>query len=122
MRMFPATTCTYVLVNTVAQNEATYTKREVERAKAASELTRMLAYPSMKDTSAALADGVLIDCPVTIQDVQRAIAIYGVPVPSIKGKTTHTTTLPDKIITVERPGGNSVHIDADIFFIESIPF
>ena len=122
VRKFPNTACTSVLVNTVAQNEATYTKREVDRAKIASELTRMLAYPSLKATSSALSDGVLIDCPVTIQDVQRSIAIYGVPVPSIKGKTTHTTTLPDKIITVDRPAGNKVHLDADIFYVESIPF
>ena len=44
----------HVLANTVAQNESMYTKREVEEAKQARDLHRMLAYPSFKDMSEAL--------------------------------------------------------------------
>ena len=40
----------------------------------------------------------------------------------LKGKTTHTTTPLNKIITVTRPPGNDVHLDGDIFFIEGIAF
>ena len=40
----------------------------------------------------------------------------------LKGKTTHTTTRHDKIITVTRPPGNDICLDGDIFLIEGIAF
>ena len=35
----------------------------------------MLAFPSFKDISEAISSGTLIDCPVTIQSLKRAIDI-----------------------------------------------
>ena len=112
----------HILANTVAQNESLYTKREVEEAKQAQELYRMLAYPSFKDMSEAISSGTLIDCPVTIQSLKRSNDIYGTPEGILKGKTTHTSTTPDKVITVSRPAGNDIHLNGDIFFIEGIAF
>ena len=82
----------------------------------------MFAYPSFKDMSEAISSGTLIDCSVTIQSLKRSNDIYGIPEGTLKGKTTHTSTMPDKIITVSRPGGNDVHLSGDIFFIEGIAF
>ena len=50
----------HILVNTVAQNESMYTKGEVEEAKQARELYRMLAYLSYKDISEAITSGTLL--------------------------------------------------------------
>ena len=113
---------THIFVNTVAQNESLYSKREVEEAKQARELSRMLAFPSFKDISEAISSGTHIDCQVTIQSLRRSTDIYGTPDSILKGKTTHTTTPPDKIITITRRPGNDVHLDGDIFFIEGIAF
>ena len=113
---------THVLADTVAQNESMYTKREVKEAKQARDLYRMSAYPSFKDMSEAISSGTLIDCHVTIQSLRRSTDIYGIPDGILKGKTTHTTTAPDKIITVMRPAGNDVHLNGDIFFIEGLAF
>ena len=82
----------------------------------------MLAYPSFKDMSEAISSGTLIDCPVTIQSLRRSTDVYGTPDGILKGETTHTTTTPDKIITVIRPAGNDVHHNGDIFFIEGLAF
>ena len=82
----------------------------------------MLVFLSFKDISVAISSGTLIDCPVTIQSLWRSIDIYGTPDSILKGKTTHTTTPPDKIITITRPPGNDVRLDGDIFFIEGIAF
>ena len=125
VRRFPyvnQSNVSHILVNTVAQNESMYTKREVEEAKQARELYRMLAYPSYKDISEAITSGTLIDCPVTIQSLRRSTDIYGTPEGILKGKTTHTSTPSDKIITVTRPAGNNVNLHGDIFFIEGIAF
>ena len=80
----------------------------------------MLAYPSFKDISEAISSGTFIDCPVTILSPRRSIDIYGTPESILKGKTTHTTTSPDKTITITKPQGNDVRFDCDIFFIEGI--
>ena len=91
---------THILANTVAQNESLYSKREVDEAKQARKLSRMLAFPSIKDISEAISCGTLIDCPVTIQSLKRAIDIYGMQGNILKGKTIHKTTPHDNIITV----------------------
>ena len=124
VRRFPhvSRSDSHVLANTVAQNESMYTKREVEEAKQARDLYRMLAYPSFKDMSEAISSGTLIDCPVTIQSLRRSTDIYGTPDGILKGKTTHTTSTLDKVITVIRPAGNDVHLNGDIFFIEGLAF
>ena len=99
-----------------------YTKWEVEEAKRARDLYRMLAYPYFKDMSEAISSGTLIDCPVTIQSLKSLTDIYGAPDDILKGKTTHTTTQPDKIITIIRPAGNDVHLNGDIFlWKDSLP-
>ena len=99
---------THTLANTVAQNESLYSKRKVDEAKQARKQSRMLAFPSFKDISEAISSGTLIDCPVTIQSLKRAIDIYSTQDNILKGKTTHKTTPHDKIITVTRPPGNDV--------------
>ena len=112
----------HILVNTVAQNKSMYTKREVEEAKQMRELHRMLAYPSYKDISEAITSSTLIDCPVTIQSLRRSTDFYGTPEGILKGKTTHSFTLSDKIITITRPAGNNVNLHGDIFLIKGIAF
>ena len=82
----------------------------------------MLAYPSFKDISEAISSGTIIDCLVTIQRLRRSIDICGSPDSTSKGKTTHTTTPPVKIITITKSPGNNVRLDGDIFFIEGITF
>ena len=60
---------THILANTVTQNETLYSKREVDEAKQARKLSKMLAFLSVKDISEAISSGTLIDCPVTIQSL-----------------------------------------------------
>ena len=111
-----------MFVNTVAQNESIYTKREVEEAKQAQKLYRMLAYQSYKDMSEAITSGTITDCPVTIRSLRRSTDIYGTPEGILKGKRIHSFTPSDKIIAVIRPAGNDVNLNGDIFFIEGIAF
>ena len=70
--------------------------------------------------SEAISSETLIGCPFTIQSLKRSNEIYGIPEGILKGKTTHTSTMSDKIITVSRPAGNDVHLNGAIFFIEGI--
>jgi hypothetical protein len=66
-----------VLVSTVAENEAKYTKREVEAAKTARDLIGRLGVPSIKELADMISRGSIANCPVTRADLSRALDIYG---------------------------------------------
>jgi len=55
---------------------------------------RKLAHASPLDTTAIVNSGVK-NCDVTVQDVARAVAIYGPSIAALKGKTTKTQTASD---------------------------
>ena len=70
VRRFPnvnpnLSTASHILANTVAQNESMYTRRDVEEAKQAQELYRMLAYPSFKYMSETISSGC-VACVLTV--------------------------------------------------------
>jgi len=76
----------HAMVATVDENLQRYTKREVARAIVARELmTDKLSFASPQATIDIINAG-LSNCEVTADDVRRSIAIWGNPIPSIKGK------------------------------------
>jgi hypothetical protein len=81
-------------VVTATDNEANYTKREVEMARQARELTKLLAYLSSKDL---IKSGSIINCPISAHNVARAIDIYGPGIGSLKGKTKRSKSEPVKV-------------------------
>eukprot|EP01040_Poterioochromonas_malhamensis_P015176 gene15176-16944_t len=76
-----------VTVQTVKDNEKRFSRREVEAAKAARDLSKRLGYPAKADLQRMLTQGVLHNTPVTARDVERAYDIYGPEVAAQKGKT-----------------------------------
>lgn len=44
--------------------------------------------PTCTDFKTIIRAGMLRNCPVTVEDVDKAKEIYGKDVPSLKGKTT----------------------------------
>jgi len=102
---------------TVAQEEARYTLRDVQKAKQAKEVIRRLGHPSVVDTIQKINSGAINNCPVTVEDVKRAIDIYGVELAHLKGRTTKAKSVP---VSREQPGltvkdRQSLHVD--IMFI-----
>ena len=79
-----------VCVNTVAQNEALFTKREVGDARRARDLSRRLGYPSLKHLIKMVKH--MENSPVTIYDVDRAAKIWGPEIAYIKGTTRNVKT------------------------------
>jgi hypothetical protein len=64
-----------------------YTKAQVKAADLAVELSRKLGDPSDAVLSRMISTGGLIECPVTVEDLQRARAIYGPSVVAVRGKS-----------------------------------
>jgi hypothetical protein len=62
-------------------------QRELKATKAAVTLQSKLGHPSTADMRWILKHNMIKDCPVSTQDVDNALAIYGPSVPALKGKT-----------------------------------
>jgi hypothetical protein len=114
-------------VNTVSENKAGFTKRQIKCAEIARNLYKTLSYPSMKDFKWVTRINQIKDCPVTIQDIDVATKIWGKNVAALKGKTTRSNTHPVTRDYVKVPKEflklhKEVFLTADIFFVNKILF
>ena len=115
------------LVNTVKEAEEGYTKRQISQAKLAREFQAIVGNPSTNDLKAIVSANQIANCPITVDDIDRAETIYGPSVPILKGKTTRRSpdrvvsdylNIPKKVIEANK----NVDLSGDIFFINKIPF
>ena len=115
------------MVQTVDDNKAFYTDRQIERAKRARELLHTLGCPSVADLKKIIKMNSINDCPVTVDDVNLAEKIYGPDVASLKGKTTKSKPTPVVSDVVEIPreliaAQHEVDLCIDTIFINEMPF
>jgi hypothetical protein len=111
----------FAAVVTVKDNEASYTKREVQAAAQAREIKRKLGYPSDKDLMDLVKTGIK-DVPISYQDVIRANKIYGKNVAELKGKTRAKTPLSVKVEPIPQPLTAHQVLHVDLLFIEGLVF
>jgi hypothetical protein len=82
------------LVNTVSENKEGFTKRQIKGAELARTLYKTLSYPSMQDFKWVIRSNHIKDFPVTVQDIDVALKIWGKNIVALKGKTTRSKTIP----------------------------
>jgi hypothetical protein len=114
-------------INTVNENKAVFTKRQIASADKARELYAGLAYPLNADYKWILKSNQIKDCPVSIKDAKVATNIWGPNIAALKRKTTQST--PNHVITdivkipVEiRELHKFITISINIFFVNKIIF
>jgi hypothetical protein len=116
-----------VFVSTVSKNKEIFTKRQIKGAKAAIALYTTHNYPYMKDFKWVIHSNQIKDCPVTVQDVNAAIKIWGKNIVALKGKTTQSKTnmvvrdyvkVPMELLKLHK----EVFLTTEIFFVNKIPF
>ena len=78
---------TALVVNTVRENKKNYTNNDYLRALRARELQVTMGWPSTATFVEALKSNGLMNCPVTLGDVEAAEQIFGPDIGSLKGKT-----------------------------------
>ena len=115
------------LVNTVKDAEEGFSSRQIQQAKLAREFQAVVGNPSTKDLKAILASNQIANCPVTVEDVDRAEIIYGPSVLILKGKTTRRSpeqVVSDYVLVPQKllDANSNVVLSGDIFFINTIPF
>ena len=116
---------------TVSGNMAKYNVRELAGVQRAMKGLEQLACSSFKDLATIADRNTISGIPFSVADVRNAQDIYGLHVPSVKGKTTrkHTTALPfstrepvDPVHRDQTLVGDIMDIDGDWYFVtESVP-
>jgi hypothetical protein len=103
---------------TVAENKTRFTAREIKSAEMAREVSKRLAYESDASLIQALKKGTINNMPITIRDIQKARAIFGPDIASLKGKATAKT--PDFIerMEVNKLDEKSLSLYIDLIYID----
>ena len=114
-------TASTVGVTTVRELENDYSKREIARAGQARELQRSLAWPSTADLVDCLRAGTIVNCPVSVEDVMRAEAIWGGGVAIHKGKTTEPGPTDSHAISLPRMPRKVQTLHSDILVVLGVP-
>ena len=114
-------------VQTVNENESGYSARQISDAKRARELYSKVGFPSNPDFKNLIKNNMIINCPVTSDDVDRANKIYGPSIATMKGKTTGTkykTVVTDyvDVPTSVLDSNKDMNLSGDILFFQPHPF
>ena len=110
------------VLTTIAENSAKYPKRLVKSAGHANELLARAGFPSTGKLAELINSGNLTNTSVSVQDIERALEIYGPSVPALKGKTQkrQPTQLPLEIPRTVVRGPLTLHID--VIFCRGVPY
>ena len=74
------------IVQTVTENEKGYSQRQLTDAKTARDLYAKVGYPLIKDFVNMVKENMIMNCPVTIEDIIRSKKSNGPSVQALKGK------------------------------------
>ena len=123
-----ATVNSYSFLSTVRSNKDYFNRKEIEGADKARLLQGNIGWPSTQDLKELIASNQIINCSVTVADVNRAEAIYGPQVPLLKGKMVRRR--PEHIVNVPRvPISTHIlkhhptdEINMDFMFVNGAPY
>ena len=117
----------YSCLTLVSDNEAKYNNREIKMAKLAQKFYTHCNCPGYIKFIAAIENNSFRNIPFTVEDIKRAIAIYGKDVNEMKGKGTRTRPIPiSDIVTIRIPPSilqlhNDIQLSVDFIFVQGIP-
>jgi hypothetical protein len=114
-------------VQMVKQNEEGYSQQQLQQARLAKDVYAKVGHPSQHDFKAMVAGEMILNCPVNLEDVTRAVKIYGPSNASLKGKTARQSPDPVEtdLINITKAileANANVSLSGDVFFVNKIPF
>ena len=83
--------------HTVEQNEEGHTKEQQEHAKAAQKSHRIIGAPTVENFKCLIKSNQVMNCPVTVDDIDTAQNTHGKDASCVKGRTTRRD--PPKTLT-----------------------
>jgi hypothetical protein len=115
------------MVSPLKENKRFYTRRQIDQAKRAIDLSRAVGCPSDEDLKNILKMNFIKDCPVIEEDVGMAEKIFGKDIAVLKGKTSQKTpgvviqdivTIPPELKLAQK----EVTLCIDMFYVNKMPF
>jgi hypothetical protein len=117
----------WVHVNTVAERQSEYTKREYRDVVLARKIQNIIMFPGVRAYTKIADSQLIANCLIGCADIAAAEWIFGPNLGALKGKTTKQTSVP----VTGRINGvppsileryQNVIIAVDIMFVNKIPF
>ena len=110
----------------MTENKVRFTKRQVDDAKKARKLYHTMGCPTLQNFKHMLRQNIIMNCPVTSEDLDNAEKIFGPDIGTRKGKTTQKKPTPVKRdeIKVHKElieKGQDLTLCMDIMFINGMP-
>jgi hypothetical protein len=114
-------------INTGSENKEDFTKSRIKVAEVARTLYKTLSYPSMKYFKWIIRSNQIKDFPVTVQNIDVDLKIWGKNIAALKDKTTRSKTIPVARDYVKVPFDimklhKEVFLTTDILFVNNNPF
>ena len=81
-------------LNLVADNKSRYTIRQVKLAETTKDLYRRIGVPGYKRYVKAVTNGAIMNCTVDMEDIKRAVDIWGKDIIGLKGIDVRRKTEP----------------------------
>ena len=119
--------CQLTMVSTVHGESEGFSTRQIAQAKTARDFQAKVGHPSTQDLKSIVKSNLIVNCPVSAEDIDRAEKIYGPSVYILKGKTTRQNPLsvisdyvaiPPAILSANR----YVTLSGDLFFVNKVSF
>ena len=111
-----------IMIATVQDNEAAYSKREVGKAKAARSLQERMANPPDNKLAKAIAHGNITYSDISAADIARATTIYGHNPNALQGRTVTRTAEPFPIPQETLRNTAPQELYGDIFMANGLSF
>ena len=111
----------YMFLTQVSNTAALMTNQEIENADRALVYQELLGWPSTTEFKKMVSNNLLMNCDITVDDIQRSVDLYGVPVPICKGKmirkspSQHETMA--KLPLPPKLHDSRVDLYVDLFFV-----
>jgi hypothetical protein len=83
----PKKTTQFNLINTIADNKKAFTTRQIGKADLVKDVYELVGRLSHKDFICMIKYNLTKNCPVSLDDVNNVLHIYGPDIAAIKGKT-----------------------------------
>ena len=117
----------FLMLQTVDENRQGYSQRQYEKAKLAREIYHAIGNPLVEDFKKIIRTNGIKNCPVTIEDINAAVKIFGPSISTLKGKSTRRTPAPVINDYIEIPKEimkthKDIHLCADIMYVQEVMF
>ena len=99
----------YTLAMTVEENKSYFTKKEVAAAEAAQKLQQELGWPSVEQFKHIIANNLVRNAYISIDNIERAQFFFGTPTPLLQGKMTRRPNPKERIPRISIPPAILTH-------------